>query len=184
MERTTSKHNTPIDDASDPFERQVESLAEEERPFVGEEEVNQDNVAVEHIDEAEEGFVPLAERGTRLLAALIDSAALITIIALAAASGPTAVLLSMLTYILLQGYLLSVEGQTIGKSLMKIKIVREEDGSNPGFYHAVFLRYFLPMLMSMVPLLGLIDILYIFREDRRCIHDHLADTIVIDVLEE
>ena len=44
------------------------------------------------------------------------------------------------------------------------------------------LRYVLVMLLGAIPiiggLLGVIDFLFIFREDRRCVHDLIAGTKV------
>ena len=41
------------------------------------------------------------------------------------------------------------------------------------------------MLVAQIPYIGafliLADVLCIFREDRRCLHDHLAGTRVIDL---
>jgi uncharacterized RDD family membrane protein YckC len=45
------------------------------------------------------------------------------------------------------------------------------------------LRYVLVMLVAVIPfiggLLGVIDFLFIFREDRRCVHDLIAGTKVV-----
>jgi uncharacterized RDD family membrane protein YckC len=77
---------------------------------------------------------------------------------------------------------LSTRGQTIGKRTMKIRIIRL-DGSAPGFVHAVLLRVIVNALPSAIPIVGslygLIDILFIFRRDQRCIHDHIAGTRVV-----
>jgi len=35
-------------------------------------------------------------------------------------------------------------------------------------------------LISIVPLYGLVDALFIFGESRQCLHDRLADTFVIN----
>jgi uncharacterized RDD family membrane protein YckC len=73
-------------------------------------------------------------------------------------------------------------GQTIGKRLLGIKVVRT-DGSRASFPRILFMRNLLNMLIMFVPLLGglyaLVDPLMIFGSARRCAHDHIADTIVI-----
>ncbi|MES2595023.1 MAG: RDD family protein [Verrucomicrobiota bacterium] len=78
---------------------------------------------------------------------------------------------------------LSSHGQSIGKKWMGIRIVNYEDGSNPGFVKAVMVRGFVNGLIGAVPFLGIFyaiaDIFFIFREDRRCIHDLLAGTHVV-----
>ena len=82
-----------------------------------------------------------------------------------------------------QCYLLAVRGQTIGKIAMGLRIVRFEDGGNPGFVKAVVLRTFLWGLVTAIPVLGglawLVGVLFIFRDDQRCVHDHLAGTRVV-----
>jgi uncharacterized RDD family membrane protein YckC len=57
------------------------------------------------------------------------------------------------------------------------------DGSRISFGTGVFLRNWISKLIGSVPYLGtvfhLADCLFIFREDRRCIHDHIAGTRVV-----
>jgi uncharacterized RDD family membrane protein YckC len=96
------------------------------------------------------------------------------------------VLLSILLLGLLaivQIILLANRGQTFGKKMMKIRVVRFADGGNPGFLSAVVLRLFVPGLISAVPCAGslfsLADVLFIFGTERRCIHDHIAGTKVV-----
>ena len=83
-----------------------------------------------------------------------------------------------------QCYLLAIRGQTIGKIVMGLRIVRFEDGGNPGFVKAVLLRTFLWAIITAVPvvgtLIGVVGILFIFRDDQRCLHDHLAGTRVVN----
>ncbi len=47
------------------------------------------------------------------------------------------------------------------------------------------MRYFLPTLISQVPFIGgifgLVNALFIFGAERRCLHDRLAGTRVVDV---
>lgn len=78
--------------------------------------------------------------------------------------------------------LLARNGQTIGKKLLGIKVVRV-DGSPVTLFRVFFLRYVVNTLISLIPFLGsiygLADSLMIFGEKRRTIHDHIADTIVI-----
>jgi len=83
-----------------------------------------------------------------------------------------------------QCYLLAIRGQTIGKIVMGLRIVRFEDGGNPGFVKAVLLRTFLWAIITAVPvvgtLIGVVGILFIFRDDQRCLHYHLAGTRVVN----
>jgi uncharacterized RDD family membrane protein YckC len=69
-------------------------------------------------------------------------------------------------------------GQTIGKKLLGIKVVRR-DGSPATVGRIFWLRNVVNGLLGIVPMYGLIDSLFIFAESRQCIHDKLADTIVV-----
>jgi uncharacterized RDD family membrane protein YckC len=82
--------------------------------------------------------------------------------------------------ILFQWNLIATEGQTIGKKVLRMKIVTTQ-GNNPGFFRGVFLRNWLRVLLCMIPFFGLLDLLVIFGDARRCIHDYLAGTHVVDV---
>ena len=90
---------------------------------------------------------------------------------------------AMVVLLGIQIYLLVTRGQTLGKKFLGIKIVCFEDDSNPGFVKVFLLRMLVNGLIGAVPFLGLIysltDILFIFREDRRCIHDLIAGTKVV-----
>lgn len=88
--------------------------------------------------------------------------------------------------VLIYLWTLTTRGQTWGKMAFGIRIVRFDDGSNPGFLRAFLVRYFLNYgVIQAVPLLGpiygLVDPLFIFRRDRRCVHDLLAGTVVVKV---
>jgi uncharacterized RDD family membrane protein YckC len=75
-------------------------------------------------------------------------------------------------------------GQTIGKRALDIAIVRT-DGSRIGLARYIFMRGVPIVLISMIPVVGnlvnLIDPLLIFGKERRCLHDLIADTIVVNV---
>jgi uncharacterized RDD family membrane protein YckC len=85
--------------------------------------------------------------------------------------------------VVVQISLLVMRGQTIGKSLCNVRIVRVGTGELPGFLRAVVLRSWVPGFLGAVPCLGpvfsLANILFILRPDRRCLHDHLAGTVVV-----
>lgn len=86
-------------------------------------------------------------------------------------------------YLLVNGYHLWYFGQTLGKKMMRIAIVDANDRV-PSFSKIVGLRYIPFQLAGAIPglaLISLIDVLLIFRTDRRCLHDMLAGTRVIDV---
>ncbi len=75
-------------------------------------------------------------------------------------------------------------GQTIGKRAMGIRIV-DLNGAVLPVQRLLGLRYLPWWAASIVPFVGglfvLIDALFIFRKDRRCIHDHIAGTKVVQV---
>lgn len=86
--------------------------------------------------------------------------------------------------LLIQGYFLATRAQSIGKIALKIKIVTL-DGKNADIMRILFMRLLPVTIASMVPIVGgllsLADALFIFREDQRCIHDHIAGTRVVNV---
>ncbi|HEY5851228.1 MAG TPA: RDD family protein, partial [Lysobacter sp.] len=100
--------------------------------------------------------------------------------------GGSLILLSLVGYLALFIYtliLLAREGQTIGKRAIGIRIVRT-DGERVGLGRLFWLRYFVPGLIGAVPYIGwifsLANIPWIFGEQRRCLHDHIADTMVVN----
>jgi uncharacterized RDD family membrane protein YckC len=91
---------------------------------------------------------------------------------------------TMLAVVVVQMTLLSLRGQTLGKMALGLRIVDYEDESNPGFLHAVVLRHIVPFLITFVPLFGALfvfaDVLFIFGDERRCLHDLIAGTKVVE----
>ena len=83
----------------------------------------------------------------------------------------------LLIIIIVQIVLLGTRGQTIGKRALKIRIVDYRTGAHPGFTRVVLMRVIVNGLI-VLPLLGT---LFIFREDKRCIHDFIANTKVVNV---
>lgn len=79
---------------------------------------------------------------------------------------------------IIQWNLIATRGQSLGKMLLFIRIVNV-NGEIPGFISGVILRNWLRAALSTIPLFGLIDVLFIFTESRRCIHDYLAGTRVV-----
>jgi uncharacterized RDD family membrane protein YckC len=92
--------------------------------------------------------------------------------------------LVMLAIAGVQWFMISTRGQSIGKRLVKTRVVRL-DGSLPGFVHGVLLRGIVGYLPSAVPLVGniygIVDTLCIFKEDRRTLRDMIAGTRVVQV---
>jgi uncharacterized RDD family membrane protein YckC len=106
---------------------------------------------------------------------------------------------------LLQVFWLTSRGQTLGKLILGIRIVRMDTGKSGGFVTNVLLRIvvfnlvvFLAFLAStfligllgvtgflavvfilIAPLLLLGDVLFVFTAERRCLHDMMAGTQVV-----
>jgi uncharacterized RDD family membrane protein YckC len=99
-------------------------------------------------------------------------------------TGPGALvsLLGLIAWAVITTWMVARNGQSIGKRIMGIKVVRK-DGSRASLARIFWLRNVLNAVPSWLPYIGLvyqlIDPLLIFQESRQCVHDRLADTIVI-----
>ena len=153
-----------------------------------------------------EGY-PLADLGKRFLGAMADGLVGLLLFApgfgfIIAANpdapqpdetlmvlGGIAILVGFLVLVGLNLYLLAQRSQTIGKYLLKTQIIDYETDEPAGFVKAWLIRSFVNGLISVtagcIPVIGtfygLIDVLFIFGEERRCIHDHIAGTYVADI---
>ena len=91
----------------------------------------------------------------------------------------------VLGVIIYQTVSLSSTGQTVGKRMMQLRVVNFSDASNPGFVKTVVIRWWLPSLIYPIPYFGwafwLADVLFLFRKDRRCLHDLMAGTKVVRI---
>lgn len=100
--------------------------------------------------------------------------------------GPIAILgniaISYALYLSINGYFLNTTGQTIGKKIMRIYIA-DLNGRKAALPTIVGMRMLMMFVLSLIPLIGwliaLANILFIFRQDRRMIHDLLAGTVVL-----
>jgi uncharacterized RDD family membrane protein YckC len=146
--------------------------------------------------------IVLADPRRRLAAALLDmliifgSAAVVVplvifILGLLAPGfrmGPGWVIVSvyacMVVPFIINLYLLENHGQTIGKRLLKLKIVHES-GARPSSDRLIFFRQILPAMVFNTPIFGyvlfVVDSVFIFTPERQCLHDKIAQTIVIDL---
>lgn len=79
---------------------------------------------------------------------------------------------------------LSKNGQTVGKKAINIRIA-DLQGNKPDLSTIILKRYLLVQAVNQIPmiggLVGIIDVLFIFRNDRRCVHDLIAGTQVMRV---
>lgn len=142
-----------------------------------------------------------ARRLTRLAASILDSLiymaggflAVVPLFLFLDTSGEAAEDLFMLAFLgllavtigplfILNLYFLHRDGQTLGKKALKIRIVRLND-ERASLGRIFALRMLVPGVIGAVPIIGpmfsLADALFIFGEQRRCIHDYLADTKVV-----
>jgi uncharacterized RDD family membrane protein YckC len=69
-------------------------------------------------------------------------------------------------------------GQTIGKKITGIKVVRS-DGSPISLGRIFWLRNVVNAVIGIIPLYSVIELLFIFGEAQQCLHDRIADSIVV-----
>ncbi|MBT8080571.1 MAG: RDD family protein [Gammaproteobacteria bacterium] len=95
-------------------------------------------------------------------------------------------LAGLVAYFLVNGYTLHTRGQTLGKMMVATQIVSATGHQLVPLWKILLLRWLPISILSSVPfigpLLGLINVLMIFANDKRCGHDHIAGTIVIDYI--
>jgi uncharacterized RDD family membrane protein YckC len=154
-----------------------------------------------HTSEVQENFeMNLASRWARLGAALLDG------IFLAALIVPTsyfmgvydgvrepgysppmktqilALTANIALFLILNGACIYNKGQTLGKLLLKIKVVSLDGKQLPGNKY-VFIRYLPISIAGLIPVVGtwivFIGIILIFRKEKNCLHDDLCGSRVI-----
>jgi len=95
------------------------------------------------------------------------------------------VLFGLVVYLAINGYLLSKHGQTIGKLFSGTRIVSVETNEIIPFRRVFFVRYFPLVVVANIHFAGafvvILDALFVFRKDKRCIHDLITGTKVIKV---
>lgn len=70
-------------------------------------------------------------------------------------------------------------GQSLAKKYFNIKVVRS-DGSPASLSNLIWRRNAITWVLNIIPLYGLVEVLFIFGENRQCLHDKMADTIVVE----
>jgi len=138
----------------------------------------------------------IASRSARLAAVMIDYVCglLVTVPVLSSAIlvvaseqrafgelGVAATLAGLFVLGIVQASYLVREGQTIGKKLLKIRIVDHVDGEIPHWSRVLAMRYVLNTALRQIPLYAFVDVLFIFGVEQRCVHDYLAGTKVIEI---
>lgn len=141
------------------------------------------------------GELDLATRWERLLGGIIDllvEAAPIIAIAMSFSyynlNPPwfefSTHVLQIVLFVISQGWFLATRSQTIGKVVMRTRIVLL-NGQKPSFGRLIALRYVPLWAVNWIPTAGswieLFNVLFIFRENRRCMHDLLAGTKVVKI---
>lgn len=90
--------------------------------------------------------------------------------------------LSVFVFAIINYKLLVTNGQTIGKKVLKIRIVDEQSGKLASG-NALIARYSFYFLVVYIPFIGwlisLVNALFIFGDEKKCIHDKIARTIVV-----
>ena len=143
----------------------------------------------------------LADRGTRLGASMLDGIILVAMVVvpfllfgtIGASAGASAddagadgmfalgfalALVGFAAWCWLTVRYVSQNGQSIGKKIVGIKVVRK-DGARASFGRIFWLRNAVNGLLGIIPFYGLLDSVFIFGESRQCLHDRIADTIVV-----
>ena len=141
--------------------------------------------------ECDERVPDLAERGDRFIANLVDNFILMipmfgglllgAILSRNTALAAISMLLGTFGTLAVAGYqiYLAQYGQSIGKRMRHMRVVRT-DGSPASMARILLLRNLVPAIIgSFCGFFGIIDALMIFGEERRCLHDLLADTKVV-----
>lgn len=94
-------------------------------------------------------------------------------------------LLQVASYVALNAYLLATRGQTIGKLIMGVRIVGFHSSEIPPLTYSLIVREgginLLGLLGTLGMLVFLVNPLFIFNKDRRCLHDYWSSTKVIRV---
>lgn len=150
-------------------------------------------------DIAPAGTQELAGRGMRLAAAIVDGLILVAIMlplmymggyfsGIMTGEQPgfgTQIMwavLGFVVFVVVQGMPLNASGQTWGKKMLKMKIV-DLEGRQPSFATLIGKRYLPVQAVTAIPfvggLFGLVNVLFIFGEERRCLHDLVAGTRVV-----
>ena len=138
--------------------------------------------------------VELAGPGARLGARIIDtlivgSALLIFLVIVSALEFGNAedllgvMLIAMAIGVAYEVVLIAVRGQTLGKMLVSIKVIRADFGGVPGAGKSV-IRWIIPVAASLVPLIGplvslLVYISLLWDSNRQGWHDKAAGTLVV-----
>lgn len=151
------------------------------------------------VDQVDDSEKPLASRWARLGASIIDSIIMMFVVVpvmyftggfdgIMDGREPGFVymfsmgILSFIVFFAINYRYLVANGQTIGKKVLEIKIV-DLNGNVPVFQPHLVIRYAVYLLPGQIPVVGqffsLVNVLFIFGKEKRCIHDLVAKTKVV-----
>lgn len=100
-------------------------------------------------------------------------------------------LLMVGSYLLLNGYLLVTNGQTLGKRLLGLRIQSATDGALLPFWKIILRAYAILLVSALValvsvliaflllPVIYLVNLLFAAGKPQRCLHDYLAGSVVV-----
>lgn len=147
------------------------------------------------------GMPPLASRGLRLLARIVDAlivgipvGIVMALLNLATTSGDaepwdsgntvSQSIVYQLVYLVYEGLMLTRSGQTLGKKLVKVRVAVLQNGQvphgSPGWIRA--LTYSIPPVIPCIgSLFWLVNVLFCTWDKpyRQCLHDKVAKTVVV-----
>jgi uncharacterized RDD family membrane protein YckC len=116
---------------------------------------------------------------------LLDTSELLRV--MLAGPGTIITIVALIAWCVVTAWLVMANGQSIGKRMVGIKVVRT-DGSRASFARIFFLRNVVNALPNLLPYVGwlyqLVDPLLIYQDSRQCLHDRIADTIVVRCVSE
>lgn len=151
------------------------------------------------VDQVDDSEKPLASRWARLGASIIDSIIILLVVApvmyftggfdgFMEGVQPGFVymlgmgILNFIVFFAINYRYLIANGQSIGKKVLDIKIV-DLNGNVPVFQPQLLIRYAVYVLPGQIPVIGtifsLVNVLFIFGKEKRCIHDLAAKTKVV-----
>ena len=117
-----------------------------------------------------------ASLGDRFLGGIIDWLVILAISYLLNNLGWTLSYIVSAAYLLVRDALPFLDGQSIGKKVMKTRSVYEDSGAPiTNDYQTSFMRN----ILLFIPIVGLIDALFIFSGERKRLGDKMGKTIVV-----
>ena len=98
-------------------------------------------------------------------------------------------LAGILAYTVVQIYYMSRDGQSLGKKIMRIRVLKT-DGRNPGFVGTVLVAIIAAVIglavgdngenaINLLAFLANFVLLFMVKRDRRTLYDMMADTVVV-----